>query len=43
MLFDPKRRTLVAASVQPKAWKLTSRDRTTTAGHTVGRCRLTQD
>jgi WD40 repeat protein len=33
MLYDPKRRTLVAASVQPKAWRLISKDRTSAAGH----------
>jgi hypothetical protein len=33
MLYDPKRRALVAASVAPKAWRLITKDRTTTAGH----------
>lgn len=34
MLYDKKRRALVAASVQPKTWRLVSRDSTTAAGHT---------
>ena len=33
MMYDDKRRSIVAASVQPKSWKLITKSRTTSAAH----------